>query len=122
VKESFGWNTARVIQQLRACGVLETVRISAAGYPSRWTYGEFFERYKFLVPSSRLVTGLVRESCLSIIEALIQDQDKFQLGKTKIFFRAGQVWNSFRCSFSVTITFMNCGCLKSHVTSWCLVI
>jgi len=25
----------RAVQQLRACGVLETVRISAAGYPSR---------------------------------------------------------------------------------------
>lgn len=25
----------RAVQQLRACGVLETIRISAAGYPSR---------------------------------------------------------------------------------------
>lgn len=34
-KEAFGYNTERVVQQLRACGVLETIRISAAGYPSR---------------------------------------------------------------------------------------
>lgn len=26
----------RTVQQLRACGVLETIRISAAGYPSRY--------------------------------------------------------------------------------------
>lgn len=26
----------RAVQQLRACGVLETIRISAAGFPSRW--------------------------------------------------------------------------------------
>lgn len=26
----------RAVQQLRACGVLETIRISAAGYPSRY--------------------------------------------------------------------------------------
>ena len=25
----------RVVEQLRACGVLETIRISAAGFPSR---------------------------------------------------------------------------------------
>lgn len=25
----------RAVQQLRACGVLETIRISAAGFPSR---------------------------------------------------------------------------------------
>ena len=40
----------RAVQQLRACGVLETVKISAAGYPSRWGYSEFFHRYRLLLP------------------------------------------------------------------------
>lgn len=35
-KMAFTFDPTRAIQQLRACGVLETVRISAAGYPSRW--------------------------------------------------------------------------------------
>jgi myosin-5 len=35
----------QVLGQLRACGVLETIRISCAGYPTRWTYEEFAERY-----------------------------------------------------------------------------
>lgn len=30
------FNPKRAVQQLRACGVLETIRISAAGYPSRY--------------------------------------------------------------------------------------
>lgn len=34
-KMAFTFDPTRAIQQLRACGVLETVRISAAGYPSR---------------------------------------------------------------------------------------
>ncbi len=34
-KASFVFDPRRAVQQLRACGVLETVRISAAGYPSR---------------------------------------------------------------------------------------
>ncbi len=34
----------QVLSQLRACGVLETIRISCAGYPSRWTFAEFAER------------------------------------------------------------------------------
>lgn len=34
-KAEFELDTQRVVQQLRACGVLETIRISAAGYPSR---------------------------------------------------------------------------------------
>lgn len=35
-KLPFTFEPKRAIQQLRACGVLETVRISAAGYPSRY--------------------------------------------------------------------------------------
>ena len=34
-KLAFTFEPKRAIQQLRACGVLETIRISAAGYPSR---------------------------------------------------------------------------------------
>lgn len=34
-KRPFTFDVQRAVQQLRACGVLETVRISAAGYPSR---------------------------------------------------------------------------------------
>ncbi|XP_037835459.1 unconventional myosin-Vb-like [Kryptolebias marmoratus] len=34
-KEAFSFDSRRAVQQLRACGVLETIRISAAGYPSR---------------------------------------------------------------------------------------
>lgn len=32
------FDSRRAVQQLRACGVLETIRISAAGYPSRWVH------------------------------------------------------------------------------------
>lgn len=34
-KQPFEYNSPRAVQQLRACGVLETIRISAAGFPSR---------------------------------------------------------------------------------------
>lgn len=44
------YHPQRVVQQLRACGVLETIRISAAGYPSRWTYRDFYQRYHPLLP------------------------------------------------------------------------
>lgn len=37
-KLPFTFEPKRAIQQLRACGVLETVRISAAGYPSRYVW------------------------------------------------------------------------------------
>ncbi|KAJ4487665.1 P-loop containing nucleoside triphosphate hydrolase protein [Lentinula aciculospora] len=34
-----------VAAQLRACGVLETIRITSEGYPTRWKYEEFVDRY-----------------------------------------------------------------------------
>lgn len=90
-KKAFSFTTPRVIQQLRACGVLETVRISAAGYPSRWTYDGFLDRYALTLRSTELDRRDVRAGCRSVLDRLIQDPDKFQFGKTKIFFRAGQV-------------------------------
>lgn len=43
-KKPWEFMPSQVLGQLRACGVLETIRISCAGYPSRWTYEEFAER------------------------------------------------------------------------------
>ncbi|KAI8441579.1 hypothetical protein MSG28_015160 [Choristoneura fumiferana] len=70
-KEPFQFHPQRAVNQLRACGVLETIRISAAGFPSRWLYLDFFNR--------------------RILEKHLKDPDKYQFGATKIFFRAGQV-------------------------------
>jgi myosin-5 len=44
-KEAWKFVPQQVLGQLRACGVLETIRISCAGYPTRWTYEEFAERF-----------------------------------------------------------------------------
>ncbi|OWK09423.1 hypothetical protein Celaphus_00006212, partial [Cervus elaphus hippelaphus] len=80
----------RAVQQLRACGVLETIRISAAGFPSRWTYQEFFSRYRVLMKQKDVLSDR-KQTCKNVLEKLIVDKDKYQFGKTKIFFRAGQV-------------------------------
>ncbi|KAL6113357.1 myo5a [Pungitius sinensis] len=89
-KLAFSFDPKRAVQQLRACGVLETIRISAAGFPSRWTYQEFFSRYRVLMKQKDVLPDK-RLTCRNVLEHLVQDQDKYQFGKTKIFFRAGQV-------------------------------
>ncbi|XP_072517688.1 unconventional myosin-Vb isoform X1 [Salminus brasiliensis] len=90
-KEAFVFDSRRAVQQLRACGVLETIRISAAGYPSRWTYLDFYSRYRVLMKKKDMTGGDKKQVCRNLLESLIKDPDKFQFGKSKIFFRAGQV-------------------------------
>uniref|UniRef100_A0A4W3J2W7 Myosin VB n=1 Tax=Callorhinchus milii TaxID=7868 RepID=A0A4W3J2W7_CALMI len=90
-KLPFSFDAKRAVQQLRACGVLETIRISAAGFPSRWTYHEFFLRYRVLMMKKNILLNDKKETCKRLLEIVVKDPDKFQFGRTKIFFRAGQV-------------------------------
>ncbi len=95
-KEAWKFEGPMVLSQLRACGVLETVRISCAGYPTRWTYEEFALRYYMLVPSSQW-TSEIRQMANAILTkalgagSVVKGMDKYQLGLTKIFFRAGML-------------------------------
>ncbi|KFQ79008.1 Unconventional myosin-Vc, partial [Phaethon lepturus] len=90
-KLPFEFYSKRVAQQLRACGVLETIRISAQSYPSRWTYIEFFSRYSILMTQQELSISDKKQICKIVLHRLIQDHNQYQFGRTKIFFRAGQV-------------------------------
>ncbi|KAI0503290.1 P-loop containing nucleoside triphosphate hydrolase protein [Xylaria bambusicola] len=94
-KESWKFEGPMVLSQLRACGVLETIRISCAGYPGRWTYEEFALRYYLLIPSSRWQTE-IRQLVTEILSQALgtltgTGSDNYQLGLTKIFFRAGML-------------------------------
>ncbi|XP_047198990.1 unconventional myosin-Vb [Hippoglossus stenolepis] len=90
LKEPFMFDPKRTVQQLRACGVLETIRISAAGFPSRWTYEEFFSRYRVLLRGPQSLEQ-AQASCRRTLPQIISDPDQYCFGKTKVFFRAGQV-------------------------------
>ena len=94
-KKPWNFEGPMVLSQLRACGVLETVRISCAGYPTRWTYEEFALRYYMLVQSNSW-TSEIREMADAILRKAFGQSsnrglDKYQLGLTKIFFRAGML-------------------------------
>ncbi|CAA7392349.1 unnamed protein product [Spirodela intermedia] len=79
-----------VLQQLRCCGVLEVVRISRAGYPTRMTHQNFAKRYGFL-----LSENAASQDPLSVSVAILQHfnvlPDMYQVGFTKLFFRTGQI-------------------------------
>ncbi|KAG6910874.1 hypothetical protein DXG01_006557 [Tephrocybe rancida] len=95
LKKPWEFQPQQVLGQLRACGVLETIRISCAGYPTRWIYEEFAERYYMLIPSSEwqpMIQAMdLKRLCSTILEKTIADPDMYQNGLTKIFFRAGML-------------------------------
>ncbi|PAN14443.1 hypothetical protein PAHAL_2G410200 [Panicum hallii] len=79
-----------VLHQLKCCGVLEVVRISRTGYPTRMTHQQFAERYGFL-----LLRSIASQDPLSVSIAVLQQlnipPEMYQVGYTKLFFRTGQV-------------------------------
>ncbi|KAG1595261.1 hypothetical protein G6F48_000792 [Rhizopus delemar] len=99
-KVAWGFESNMVLSQLRACGVLETIRISCAGYPSRWSFPEFAERFYALVSSKYWYPKLqpdINELCRVILQKCVPEKDKYQIGLTKIFFRAGQLAYLEKC-------------------------
>uniref|UniRef100_A0A0E0M7C0 Myosin motor domain-containing protein n=1 Tax=Oryza punctata TaxID=4537 RepID=A0A0E0M7C0_ORYPU len=78
-----------VLQQLRSGGVLEAIRISLAGYPTRRSYTEFVDRFGLLLPQhmdERFDEKSLTEKILRQLHL-----ENFQLGRTKVFLRAGQI-------------------------------
>uniref|UniRef100_A0A8C4R4P1 Methyl-CpG binding domain protein 3b n=1 Tax=Eptatretus burgeri TaxID=7764 RepID=A0A8C4R4P1_EPTBU len=115
-KLSFKFDSVRAAQQLRACGVLETIRISAAGFPSRWMYQEFYDRYRILLKSIYVVPGNIKLTVQNVLEDLIKKPDRFQFGKTKILFRAGEV--AFLERLRSECLNAACVTVQRHVRGW----
>ncbi|XP_056169848.1 myosin-6-like isoform X9 [Syzygium oleosum] len=83
------FESSNVLQQLRCGGVMEAIRISCAGYPTRKTFDEFVGRFGILAPD--VLSGSFDEItvCKKILERV--NLDGYQVGKTKVFLRAGQM-------------------------------
>jgi myosin-5 len=116
-KKAFAFEPQLVLQQLRACGVLETIRISCAGYPSRWTFAEFADRYYLLTHSREWTQERDPRVLAELIVKGEMGEDKYQMGLTKVFFRAGQLaflerQRSDRLSYCVVLIQKN---IKRHI-------
>ncbi|KAL1565429.1 Myosin-1 [Salvia divinorum] len=79
-----------ILQQLRCCGVLEVVRISRSGFPTRMSHQKFARRYGFL-----LLDHVASQDPLSVSVAILHQfnilPEMYQVGYTKLFFRTGQI-------------------------------
>lgn len=84
------YNQGLVLQQLRCCGVLEVVRISRSGFPTKMSHQKFARRYGFL-----LLDHVASQDPLRVSVAILHQfnilPDMYQVGYAKLFFRTGQI-------------------------------
>ncbi|KAJ9564948.1 hypothetical protein OSB04_000914 [Centaurea solstitialis] len=83
------FENVNIMQQLRCGGVLEAIRISCAGYPTRKIFSDFVTRFSILAPEVSRENHSPKDACKIILEkAGLQG---CQIGKTKVFLRAGHM-------------------------------
>ncbi|EOA19784.1 hypothetical protein CARUB_v10000031mg [Capsella rubella] len=83
------FENVNVIQQLRCGGVLEAIRISCAGYPTKRTFYEFLNRFGVLAPEVLEGNYDDKVACKMLLDRI--GLKGYELGKTKVFLRAGQM-------------------------------
>uniref|UniRef100_A0A7N0U053 Uncharacterized protein n=1 Tax=Kalanchoe fedtschenkoi TaxID=63787 RepID=A0A7N0U053_KALFE len=83
------FENVNIMQQLRCGGVLEAIRISMAGYPTRRPFFEFINRFGLLAPEALEGNYDEKTACKKIMEK--KGLKGCQIGKTKVFLRAGQM-------------------------------
>lgn len=78
-----------VMHQLTCNGVLEGIRICRKGFPNRMVYHEFKHRYMILEAKKMKAADDDKKATSLCLEELQLDPDKYRMGHTKVFFRAG---------------------------------
>uniref|UniRef100_A0A672S5X6 Myosin VIIA n=1 Tax=Sinocyclocheilus grahami TaxID=75366 RepID=A0A672S5X6_SINGR len=89
LKKPMMFDRGLCVRQLRYSGMMETIRIRRAGYPIRYTFAEFVDRYRVLMPGVKPAYKQedLRGTCQHIVVSVLQKDDDWQIGKTKIFLK-----------------------------------
>merc|ERR1712226_1189432 len=78
-----------IMHQLTCNGVLEGIRICMRGFPNRMLYPDFKSRYQVLGAAEINSSSDMKTATYALMDKVSFDREKFRLGHTKVFFRAG---------------------------------
>merc|ERR1711963_381929 len=78
-----------VMHQYQCNGVLAGIAICRKGFPNKVLYPEFKSRYNILAAAAVAKAKKDKDAAAGVFKAIALDPEKFRLGHTKVFFRAG---------------------------------
>ena len=78
-----------VMHQYQCNGVLAGIAICRKGFPNKMVYPEFKVRYNILAAQAVAKAKNDKSAAGAVLSAVALDPEKFRLGHTKVFFRAG---------------------------------
>merc|ERR1719361_1759638 len=78
-----------VMHQYQCNGVLAGIAICRAGFPNKIMYPEFKSRYNILAATACAKAKKDKDAAAAVMAVIKLDPEKFRLGHTKVFFRAG---------------------------------
>merc|ERR1711899_18584 len=88
-KQPGGVEPGLVMHQYQCNGVLAGIAICRAGFPNKIVYPEFKSRYNILAAAAVAKAKKDKDAAGAVFKAIKLEADKFRLGHTKVFFRAG---------------------------------
>merc|ERR1719328_248109 len=88
-KKPLETETPLIMHQLTCNGVLEGIRICMRGFPNRILYPDFKARYQILGAASIANAKDNKTGVYGLMDGIEFSRDKYRLGHTKVFFRAG---------------------------------
>merc|ERR1711994_965953 len=88
-KQPGGVQPDLVMHQYRCNGVLAGIAICRLGFPNKLLYPDFKARYNILAAQAVAKAKNDKGAAGAVMTAIKLDKEKFRLGHTKVFFRAG---------------------------------
>merc|ERR1719153_2164544 len=88
-KQPGGVESALVMHQYQCNGVLAGIAICRKGFPNKMLYPEFKARYNILGAKAVAKAKNDKAAAGAVMDIVKLDKEKFRLGHTKVFFRAG---------------------------------
>merc|ERR1712061_602967 len=78
-----------IMHQYQCNGVLAGIAICRAGFPNKLAYPEFKARYNIIAAKAVAKAKNDKAAAGCVMDVVKLDKEKFRLGHTKVFFRAG---------------------------------